>query len=48
MWSLAVEDDDFDFNERFAKLKAKFEEQLKEETKLNAQIAENLGKVKLL
>ena len=43
---LAVEDDDFDFNERFAELKAEFEEQLKEEARLNALIAENLGKVK--
>jgi len=44
---LAVEDDDFDFNERFSKLKAEFEEQLQEETRLNALIAENLGKVKV-
>ncbi len=44
---LAVEEDDFDFNKRFTKLKAKFEEQLKEETRLNALIAENLGRVKL-
>jgi type I restriction enzyme M protein len=44
---LAVEDDDFDFNERFGKLKAEFEEQLKEEARLNALIAESLGKVKL-
>ena len=44
---LAVEDDDFDFNERFAKLKAKFEEQLKEEAGLNSQILENLSKIKM-
>ena len=44
---LAVEEDDFDFNEQFTKLKAEFEEQLKEETRLNALIAENLGKVKI-
>ena len=44
---LAVEDDDFDFTERFAKLKAEFEEQLKEEARLNVLIAENLGKVKI-
>ena len=44
---LAVEDDDFDFNKRFAKLKAEFEAQLKEEARLNALIAENLGKVKI-
>ncbi|MCD5406659.1 MAG: type I restriction-modification system subunit M [Desulfotomaculum sp.] len=39
--------DDFDFNERFSKLKAEFAEQLKEEKRLNALIAENLGKVKV-
>ena len=44
---LAVEDDDFDFNERFSKLKTEFEEQLKEEAKLNVLIAENLEKVKV-
>ena len=44
---LAVEDDDFDFNERFSKLKAEFEGHLKEEARLNALIAENLGKVKV-
>ena len=44
---LADEEDDFDFKERFTKLKAEFEEQLKEETRLNALIAENLAKVKL-
>ena len=44
---LAVEDDDFDFNERFSKLKAKFEEQLKEE-KLNELIKGSLKKVKLV
>ena len=43
---LAVEEDDFDFNERFSKLKAEFGEQLKEEARLNSLIAENLGKVK--
>ena len=41
------EEDDFDFKELFTKLKADFEEQLKEEVKLNTQIAENLKKVKL-
>lgn len=44
---LAEEEDDFDFKERFTKLKAEFEEQLKEEARLNAQILENLQKVKL-
>ncbi len=40
--------DDFDFNKRFTKLKAEFEEQLKEEVRLNDLIAENLEKVKLV
>ncbi len=44
---LADEEDDFDFKERFTRLKAEFEEQLQEETRLNALIAENLAKVKL-
>ena len=44
---LPDDEDEFDFNERFTKLKAEFEEQLKEEARLNALIAENLGKVKL-
>lgn len=45
---LPDDEDDFDFNERFAKLKSEFEEQLKEEGRLNALIAENLGKVKVI
>ena len=44
---LPDEDDDFDFNERFGKLKAEFEEQLKEAATLNTLIADNLKKVKL-
>lgn len=44
---LPDDEDDFDFKERFAKLKAEFEEQLKEEARLNALIAENLQKVKV-
>jgi type I restriction enzyme M protein len=44
---LADDEDDFDFNERFALLKAEFEEQLKEETILNKQITENLLRIKL-
>ena len=44
---LPDDEDDFDFNERFTMLKAEFEEQLKEEARLNALIAENLGKVKI-
>lgn len=44
---LADEEDDFDFKERFTRLKAEFEEQLKEETRLNQLILENLGKIKI-
>lgn len=44
---LPDEEDDFDFKERFSSLKAEFEEQLKEEERLNKVILENLGKVKL-
>lgn len=42
---LPDEEDDFDFNERFTKLKAEFEEQLKEEERLNKLILENLSKI---
>jgi type I restriction enzyme M protein len=45
---LAEEEDDFDFIERFTKLRAEFEEQLKEEEQLNRLILENLDKVKLV
>ncbi len=44
---LADEEDDFDFAERFAGLKAEFEAQLVEEAALNLAIAQNLAKVKL-
>lgn len=44
---LAEEEDDFDFNERFASLKAEFELQLKEEALLNKRISENLAKIEL-
>lgn len=44
---LPDEEDDFDFNERFSKLKAEFEEQLKEEARLNTLILKNLKKVKV-
>jgi len=44
---LALEEDDFDFNERFGKLKAEFELQLKEEVRLNKLILENLGKIEV-
>ncbi len=43
---LPDEDDDFNFAERFAALKAEFEAQLLEEARLNAAIAQNLAKVK--
>ena len=44
---LPEEEDDFDFKERFIKLRAEFEEQLKEEERLNALILENLGKIEM-
>jgi type I restriction enzyme M protein len=44
---LAEEEDDFDFAERFAALKAEFEAQLVEEAELNTAIAENLARVKI-
>ena len=44
---LPDEEDDFNFPERFAALKAEFEAQLVEEAQLNRAIAENLAKVKL-
>lgn len=44
---LAEVEDDFDFKERFASLKAEFEEQLKEEATLNERISTNLSKIKI-
>lgn len=44
---LPDEEDDFDFKDRFNILKAEFEDQLKEEEKLNKSILENLAKVKV-
>lgn len=44
---LAEEEDDFDFEARFAELKVKFEEQIKEETKLSKQIMTSFKKIKL-
>lgn len=44
---LPDEEDDFDFEERFIKLKAEFEEELKEEEELNRQILENLKKISI-
>lgn len=43
---LPDEEDDFNFAERFAALKAEFEAQLLEEEKLNKAIAESLARVK--
>lgn len=42
---LAEVEDDFDFKERFEKLKKEFEGQLVEEKKLNERILENLNKI---
>jgi len=42
---LPDDEDDFDFNERFTTLKAEFEEQLKEEERLNKLIKDNLEKI---
>jgi len=44
---LPEDEDDFDFAERFGKLKVELDGQMKEEVRLNALILENLGKVKL-
>lgn len=44
---LPEEGDDFNFEERFSTLKNEFEEQLKEEERLNALIKENLAKIKI-
>lgn len=44
---LPEEEDDFNFEERFTALKAEFEEQLKEEARLNEIISANLSKIKM-
>ena len=44
---LPDEEDDFNFAERFAALKQELEAQLAEEQRLNAAIAEALGKVRV-
>lgn len=44
---LPVEEDDFNFKERFVALKTEWEEQLKEEERLNKVIKENLAKIKI-
>ena len=41
------QEDDFDFEERFTKLKQKLKEQMKEEEKLNKRILENLDKIEM-
>lgn len=38
-------EDDFDFGERFTELRAQLAEQMREETRLNAAIVEQLGKI---
>ena len=42
---LPEEEDNFDFHERFTALKTEFEEQLKEESKLNKRILKNLSRI---
>ncbi len=44
---LPEEEEDFNFEEKFTKLKAEFLEQLKEEERLNKLILENLGKIEM-
>ena len=44
---LADVEDDFDFAERFTRLKAEFEAQLKEEAILNKRITDNLNKINI-
>ncbi|OGS20283.1 MAG: DNA methyltransferase [Elusimicrobia bacterium RIFOXYA2_FULL_39_19] len=44
---LPEDEDDFDFVERFTKLKAELDEQMKEETKLNELIRQNLAKIEV-
>ena len=44
---LPDEEDDFNFEERFTALKSEFEEQLKEEERLNKLIMENLASIKI-
>jgi len=45
---LPDEEDDFDFEERFAKLQKELEQQMKEEVDLNKRIQQNLQKIQLV
>ena len=44
---LPEDEDDFDFSERFTALQAEFNEQLKEEAKLNKRVKKNLSRIKV-
>ena len=44
---LPDDEDDFDFVERFSKLKAELDEQMKEEVRLNELIRKNLAKLEI-
>jgi len=44
---LAEDEDDFDFTERFSKLKAELDEQMQEEARLNDLIRENLSRLNI-